>query len=196
MGGFHPVLPRLRDSLHHAKARRRHEKTIKHAYSKAEHGLDVLAFMGAYLPIFMKAKKLLHVTIPSTLFMAKMLQVKTEFLQASALHYEPAMKTERIINMCKAIGADIYVAGSGGSKDYLDVELLHENGIKVEWQSFSYIPYRQVGTKGFTSGLSTLDLVANLGKEQALEYIKECGKLEPATLESKQDKPMGMPPII
>ncbi len=43
------------------------------------------------------------------------------------------ISTERLLNICKSWGATEYLSGVGG-KDYLDVKLFNDNGIKVVFQ--------------------------------------------------------------
>lgn len=73
-------------------------------------------------------------------------------------------KTERIIDLCKKVGAKVYLSGRGGSTDYLDVEALARAGITVMWQQFVHPVYPQrYGHLGFFSHLAFLDLVLNCG---------------------------------
>ena len=44
------------------------------------------------------------------------------------------MGTERLVEICSSLGATTYLAGSGGSRDYLDVSLFAESGIDVRFQ--------------------------------------------------------------
>jgi WbqC-like protein family len=82
-----------------------------------------------------------------------------------------AKSTERLVQVCKAVGAETYVAGSG-SKSYLDESLFRKNGLKVEYQSWVPTSYPQHLTKGlFFPNLSIVDLLANLGPE-TLNFIR------------------------
>jgi len=72
-------------------------------------------------------------------------------------------KTEKILAICRVLGATSYLSGPA-ARQYLDVDLLNRNGIEVEWKEYNYLPYRQ--THGAYDGYVTvLDLIANLGPE-------------------------------
>ena len=81
-----------------------------------------------------------------------------------ALASDAAVKTtgtERLVELCAAQGADVYLTGTG-SRDYLDESLFAARGIRVEWQSFAHPVYPQLHGE-FTSGLSALDCLMLCG---------------------------------
>jgi len=72
--------------------------------------------------------------------------------------------TQRLINACRAVGADTYVSGPGG-RGYMDESLFSAGGIKLEYQEYRPIPYRQRFGEGFVPDLSVVDLLFNVGPE-------------------------------
>ena len=75
-------------------------------------------------------------------------------------------KTDRIIDMCKKVGAKLYLSGSGGSNDYLDEAAVKDAGIGLMWQQFRHPHYSQRYSKvGFVSHLAFIDLLCNCGPE-------------------------------
>jgi hypothetical protein len=75
-------------------------------------------------------------------------------------------KTDRIIDMCKKLGAKVYLSGRGGSHDYLDLEAFAAAGIALMWQQFTHPVYPQrYSGLGFVSHLGFLDLLFNCGAE-------------------------------
>jgi len=70
--------------------------------------------------------------------------------------------TERLINTCKAVGADTYVSGSGG-RNYIDPRLFENERIRLVYQEYAPVPYRQRFTKTFVPDLSIVDMLFNLG---------------------------------
>ena len=78
------------------------------------------------------------------------LGLKIEIIRESELHVK-GESTERLVNVCKAVGADIYVAGKG-SYDYMDEKLFQKNNLKVEYQN--YIPIQILS--GLTASRSPL----------------------------------------
>jgi hypothetical protein len=73
-------------------------------------------------------------------------------------------KTDRILDMCRKLGAKAYLSGSGGSTDYLDVERMKAGGVAVVWQHFEHPTYPQrYPALGFVPKLAFLDLLFNCG---------------------------------
>jgi len=75
-------------------------------------------------------------------------------------------KSDRIIDMCKKVGAKIYLSGQGGSTDYLDQSAFQKAGIGLMWQRFRHPTYPQrYSNVGFVSHLAFIDLLFNCGPE-------------------------------
>jgi hypothetical protein len=74
--------------------------------------------------------------------------------------------TDRIIDLCKKVGARAYLSGSGGSTGYLDDERMGRSGIGVIWQHFDHPRHAQrFPERGFVSHLAFLDLLFNCGEQ-------------------------------
>ena len=73
--------------------------------------------------------------------------------------------TQRLVDICRKIGADTYFSGVGG-KDYMDLNLFEENGIDVKFQHFRHPVYPQ-RFGGFIKSLSVIDLLFNCGEKSA-----------------------------
>ena len=100
--------------------------------------------------------------------------------------------SQRLLNICTALGADTYLTGMGALR-YLDFDLFENDGIKVEFIDYANTPYPQLHGI-FNPYVSILDLISNSGNcgrifmnSQAIFY-KEFIKGERARkyLESKQ----------
>jgi len=90
--------------------------------------------------------------------------IKTPIIRASSLGLT-GHKTDRLIDMCRKVGARCYLSGGGGSTGYLDVERMGRAGIGVIWQYFEHPRYQQrYPEAGFISHLGFLDLVLNCGE--------------------------------
>jgi hypothetical protein len=89
-------------------------------------------------------------------------------------------RTTRIIDICKAVGADTYLSGTGGSAGYLELGQMSDAGIRVRWQEFHHPVYRQrYPHLGFVPNLAFLDLVLNCGPESR-ELLLGGGRREDA----------------
>ena len=89
------------------------------------------------------------------------LETKKSFCSSDLdLREEP---TDRLIDICKALGADTYLAGQG-AMEYMDLERFEKNGLKVIVQEFKHPVYPQMFEE-FQSHLSIVDLLCNCGPE-------------------------------
>ncbi len=78
--------------------------------------------------------------------------------------------TDKLLQMCKALGADTYVSGPT-ARDYLQTERFHAAGINVEWADYSgYREYRQPHPP-FDHHVSIVDLLLSEG-EAASGFLK------------------------
>ena len=79
------------------------------------------------------------------------LGIKTEVIKESELNVR-GTSTERLVNVCKAVGADVYLSGVGG-KNYIGVS----GGVEP------IFAYTQNLSKVFIPDLSIIDVLANMG---------------------------------
>jgi hypothetical protein len=78
--------------------------------------------------------------------------------------------TERLVSVCKQAGAQIYLSGPA-AKDYLREELFTDEGLAVEWMSYSDYPEYPQLYPPFEHGVSILDLLFSVGKDSK-HYMK------------------------
>ncbi len=95
--------------------------------------------------------------------------IKTPIRLASEMHLrqEP---TERLIDICRAVGATEYLAGAGATA-YLNVDTFRASGVALEIQEFRHPVYPQCYSP-FCSDMSAIDLLLTCGGE-ALERLRE-----------------------
>lgn len=91
------------------------------------------------------------------------LDLKIDIVRESELKVKGS-STERLVNACKAVGADTYVSGMGG-KNYVDEKLFEKNNIKLAYQQYASVVYPQRLSKTFIPDLSILDLLVNVGQD-------------------------------
>jgi len=91
---------------------------------------------------------------------------QTVLASALSLSDDP---TGRLIDICKALGGDTYLAGQDGA-NYMDLEQFNQQGINVIVQDFQHPEYPQL-FGDFVSHLSIVDLLFNCGPE-SLKIIK------------------------
>ena len=98
------------------------------------------------------------------------LDIKVEIVVESELRVS-GQPTERLVKVCKKLGADTYISGIGG-KRYLDEKSFEKNKIILKYQNYNPIRYPQRMSKSFIPNLSILDLLANVGSESG-KLLKE-----------------------
>jgi hypothetical protein len=75
----------------------------------------------------------------------------------------PGEKTERLVAICRALGADRYLTGDA-AKDYLDERQFAEKGIQIEYHRYRHPVYQQLHGE-FVPYLSVVDVLMNYGRE-------------------------------
>ncbi|MBF0619125.1 MAG: WbqC family protein [Candidatus Omnitrophica bacterium] len=101
------------------------------------------------------------------------LGIKTRLVTASSLAVSTT-KTERLVDLCRAVGCDTYLAGAGCA-EYMDFELFKASGITVEVQLYTHPVYPQVWAhtpEAFMPHMSVIDLLFNAGKD-SLKILAE-----------------------
>jgi hypothetical protein len=101
------------------------------------------------------------------------LGIKIPVVRESELGVEGS-STERLVNVCKKLGADTYVSGSGG-RAYLDEGLFQRSNVELLYQSYAPIPYPQRFSKSFVPNLSIIDMLANVGPG-SIDLIRGTGQ--------------------
>lgn len=95
--------------------------------------------------------------------LAGMLGIFTPIVLASSLGEPAGGKSERIIALCREVGADTYLSGRG-AKDYNDPQAYAAAGITLVYQDYAPPVYPQGGQE-YIGGLSVVDLLAYHGPE-------------------------------
>lgn len=143
-----------------------HLKSIKINYSKSIFFHEFFPYVENFLN--KEYEKLVDVNIESVKMILFYLGIKKKIVLSSDLQVE-GEKTQRLVNICKKLKADVYVSGIG-AKDYLEIEEFKKNNIKVVFQQYTTPEYPQLFGK-FIPNLSIIDMIFNTGKEKTLELI-------------------------
>lgn len=99
------------------------------------------------------------------------LDICPEFIRSSSLDVS-GLKSTLILDICRTVGADTYIAGPSG-RDYLDLDSFSEAGITVRFNDYTHPLYPQKRTKEFVSHLSAVDLFMNCGFAESKRIIME-----------------------
>ena len=144
-----------------------HCKSIEQNYSSASY---FKWFRPDFELIYQKQwEKLADLNIALMYRMALQLGIRIPAMMKSSELKTSGSKTDRLIPILKAVGADSFIEGVAG-KDYLDVRKMNETGIEVFWFEYQHPVYPQKGE--FIGYLSALDLLFNIG-DKAIGYIRQ-----------------------
>ena len=148
---------------------KKHWKTLLQNYSKAKYFEE---YKEVFESLYESAAGVKHLSIINRMFIiaiVKLLGIQTKLLDSSKFGKLIGGKTERLIDICKIRNADVYVSGRA-AEDYLDVALMNQNDIQVEWMDYNYEEYGQLYPP-FIHGVTILDLLFNEGPE-AINHLK------------------------
>ena len=149
--------------------RNKHLNSLAVNYSHAR-------YFSEYIDFFKEAyachwQKLSEINIYFIKAMMKFLGLKTKLIVSSELNAE-GESSARLINICKMLKSDTYLAGAGGC-GYMDMKMFEKEKINVLTQDFQHPVYDQCWPKdveGFEPFMSVVDLLFNCGKN-SLEII-------------------------
>ncbi|HEV8646187.1 MAG TPA: WbqC family protein [Burkholderiales bacterium] len=97
--------------------------------------------------------------------------IATRILRSSTLDL-PGKRTERLVKICEHLGCTEYVAPIGSTEYLAEDGFTEMTSISLLFNSYVPDAYSQVGSKSFVSHLSILDVLANIGKKAASEYVR------------------------
>ncbi len=147
--------------------KRKHLETIRCHYSKTP-------FFDLHFPWCEKIfnsewNYLLDLSLETIQYLKEQLKIDTPLLRSSELG-EPGNKTERLISICKQLGATQYLSGES-AKNYISEKDFSDQNIELEYQEYQHPEYPQ-RYEGFVPFLSTIDLLFNCG-DKSMEFLKQ-----------------------
>lgn len=141
----------------------KHWRSIELAYRRAPHFTTVGPVVRAWYEAAAKQPLLTDINLIFLKGIASYLGLKTRIVPDTAYPAE-GRKTERLVSIAKAAGADSYLSGPS-ARSYLDESQFADAGISVEWMGYDGYPeYPQINGP-FVHQVSVLDLMFNVGDE-------------------------------
>ncbi len=139
-----------------------HFSTLRHAYRDAPHFAGYAGTLRRLLETGWQ--RLADLDRAMLEFLRDAFAIRTPLARSSELGVDGA-KSDLILNLCRAVGADALLAGIGASRSYLDLEAFARAGVSVHWHEFMHPTYRQCGEQPFLPGLASIDLLFNCGAQ-------------------------------
>ena len=138
--------------------RTKHLKTLTANYARSAHADAMLAacrgWLGGASPSLAETNTRIIEGV------AALLGLRAKVVLSSALGVQ-LTKAERLAEICRRLGADVYLSGQGG-RNYQDEAQFRECGIKLAYSEFAPREYPQLWGE-FCPGLSIADALCNLG---------------------------------
>lgn len=149
---------------------KKHLQALATNYSKAP-------FFKEHLDFFVETyaqewKRLLDINLHLIQYLAKALGISNKKFHLASEYQSREGPTERLVDLCKLVGADVYLSGQDGAK-YLDLDEFKKEGIQVIFQSYKHPLYPQLFGE-FEPHLSVVDLLFNCGPE-SLSILRKGG---------------------
>jgi hypothetical protein len=138
--------------------RRKHWRALELSYRKAPYFDEYAAALEAVYE--REWRYLTELDEHLLLWFLEMLGIEVRFLKASELGLE-GRKSDLVLDMCKRLGADVYIFGALG-RDYAKVEEFAAAGVRVVFQDYRHPVYPQLHG-AFEPYLSVVDLLFNCG---------------------------------
>jgi hypothetical protein len=144
-----------------------HVQTLRACYGRAPHFEEMFNLYENLIDN--PWAKLSEMNIALLLALAAKLGISTRVVLGSELEPLTDDRDGRLIEICKRLGADTYLAGEGG-RGYMNLERFHSEELAVEFQDYDHPTYPQLFGE-FTPRLSILDLLFNCGPD-SLDIVR------------------------
>ena len=145
-------------------------KTIEMGYKKAPFFEDIFRLLKDICQC--PDKKLGQFLFNSHIKICEYLGIDTELILSSSFEKHTELKgKDKVISICKQLGADEYINAIGGQELY-DKKEFAENGIRLNFLQANLREYRQLKNE-FVSGLSIIDIMMFNSKEEIKEMLND-----------------------
>jgi len=139
----------------------RHLNLLRENYRRAPHFDEVMAIIEARLRA--RSARLMDLCVDLILDFANYMALRVHTELASVLNVNAADPHDRLIALCRAVGATEFYEGRAGS-DYLEPARFADAGIELVYQDYRHPEYTQ-SFPPFVSHLSIVDLLFHYGRE-------------------------------
>lgn len=144
--------------------RRKHWALIETNYRRAPHFTDAAP---ALAPVYERDwERLAELNVALVRSLCDLAGIEGTFVHASAMPEAEGAREQRLVDICRALGADTYLSPLG-ALDYLQTSTgFADAGIDLRFQAYEHPVYAQPDAE-FTSHLSFLDALFNVGPSVA-----------------------------
>ena len=147
---------------------KRHKKSILYNYAGAPYFEEFKDFIE--LLFEKKFEYLIDLNTEIIKFIMNELEIKPRIVFSSELKISKK-GSDRVLDICKQVGADYYITGTSWAQPHLKIEEFKKSNIHVEFQKFQHPIYTQIHGK-FIPEMSIIDLLFNEGREGAKKILQ------------------------
>lgn len=104
-----------------------------------------------------------ELNIYSTMLIASEIGINANWIKSSDLKIHGSKNGEKVVKICKMLGCNEFINGPS-SKAFMDEHLFKQNGIRLDYMSYSYPEYEQA-YEPFLHQVTVLDVLFNCGKD-------------------------------
>lgn len=152
-----------------AKWKNKYLNTIRMSYGKHPYFSEVYPLLEN--AIMMDTDLIAEINIAIFTSFAEKMGFNPKYVRSSTLDVDGS-KSDLILDICKNLEADTYIAGPSG-RDYLNMQSFSDAGIKVVFNDYHHPVYPQKKVDEFIPYMSALDLFMNCGFEEGKRIIME-----------------------
>lgn len=138
----------------------KHYKALRINYQKARYFKDY-EYLLEEIYVSRRWSKLSDLNIFATKLIAGALGITAEWHRSSDLGQSGGKNGERAINLCRRLACDYFINGPS-ARSFMDTSLFRENGIELDYMSYSYPEYPQLH-EPFVHEVTVLDVIFNCG---------------------------------
>tara|TARA_B100000678_G_C18200945_1_gene499423 strand:- start:323 stop:1027 length:705 start_codon:yes stop_codon:yes gene_type:complete len=146
----------------------RHKKSILYNYARAPYFDEIKDFIESIFE--KKFQYLVDLNTEIIKFIMNELEIKSKIVFSSELEISKK-GSDRVLDICKAVGADHYITGTFWAESNLRVEEFKKSNIDVEFQKFQHPIYKQIHGE-FIPEMSIIDLLFNEGRKEAKKILQ------------------------
>jgi hypothetical protein len=144
-----------------------HLKALTFTYNKAPYFKEYLPLLESFYT--RRDECLADFTIETSILLSRELGINsTRFLRSSELPGITGVKTDRLIQILKHVGAQQYLSGPS-ARDYIEKEKFEQAGIRLEYMEYNYPEYPQLYPP-FDPYVTIFDVLFMAGKN-AIQYM-------------------------
>jgi len=163
------------DNLSSKKKLQNHLKSIRQYYSRCEGFSDFFPFLERSLN--RPARLLFDLSYDVLKTILEYLEINTKIVLASALDIKGNKNDELVLSILRETGCDKFLFGLGASAQYVNIKKLLDEGYSNIFQKFIHPVYKQQ-SNNFVQGISIIDLLLNVPRNEAIELIRKAGSYE------------------